>query len=109
MQDKYRQIRWVRFLPLLFILAGLPLASGLVPPNPAYGLRTPATLASDISWYRANAWSGWASILAGLAALAVNRRIDRSARLSPNAKAYAIVGSLLAVAIVPFVAGWLAA
>lgn len=50
MQDRYRQIRWVRFFPVLFVLIGAPLALKLVPPNPVYGFRTPATLASAAIW-----------------------------------------------------------
>jgi hypothetical protein len=55
----------------LFLVLGLPLVLGLVPPNPVYGLRTRRTLADPASWYRANRRGGLAMIAAGGLYLAV--------------------------------------
>jgi hypothetical protein len=38
---------------------GVPLARGLVPPNPLYGFRTSATLQDPGVWYSVNRLAGW--------------------------------------------------
>ena len=49
-----------------FVIAvvSVPMILNLVPRNPYYGFRTPATLASDEVWYPANRFAGWALLVA---------------------------------------------
>ena len=56
----------------LLALLALPLALQRVPPNPHFGVRTPASFASAAAWYAINAMAGLL-MLAGavLAAVAV--------------------------------------
>jgi len=42
----------------VFVLLGIPLAAGRVPPNGIYGFRTPATVADPSLWYRVNRIAG---------------------------------------------------
>lgn len=93
---KYYQIRWIRFMPLMVIALGLPMALQIVPPNSVYGLRTAATLASPASWYQTNHWAGLASVMLGCAALGGNLVIDRLSSVSADAKMYFIISSLFA-------------
>lgn len=52
-----------RYLPetvaLTIAASAVPLAAGWVPPNWAYGFRTPRTLSSLEEWYRANHLMGY--------------------------------------------------
>lgn len=99
--DRYRQMRWLRFVPLALGLLGLPMVLGLVPPNPIYGLRTAATLASETVWYSANFWSGLISLILGTAATVGNVLLDRATSRSPGQKLWMMLASLLIVAIAP--------
>ena len=49
-----------------FVIAvvSIPMILKLVPRNPYYGFRTPATLSSDELWYPANRFAGWALLIA---------------------------------------------
>jgi uncharacterized membrane protein len=105
----YHQIRWIRFLPVLFILVGLPLALELIPPNDVYGVRIPSTLASAESWYRANLWAGIFAMGFGFVAMIVTMAVDRSANVAPSAKAYIVLAATVCVAVLMAFAGILAA
>jgi len=50
----------------VFVLLGIPLAVGRVPPNGIYGFRTPATLADSSLWYRVNRIAGIELALGGM-------------------------------------------
>lgn len=50
---------------IVFALLSVPLILRLVPPNGSYGFRIPATQSSRAVWYPANAFSGWALVVAG--------------------------------------------
>ena len=52
---------------LLFILLGIPLIRRLVPPNPLYGFRLPATLRDRALWYTVNRRTGWLVVALGVA------------------------------------------
>jgi uncharacterized membrane protein len=54
-------------LPALLLVTGIPLALGIVPPNPFYGFRTSTTFSSDEVWYQVNRATGLALIAAGIA------------------------------------------
>ncbi len=105
----YQQIRWIRFLPVLFILIGLPLALGLIPPNDLYGIRISSTLASAESWYRANLWAGIFAIGFGFIATIVTVAVDRSANVAPSAKSYIVLAATAFVAVLIVFAGVMAA
>lgn len=49
---------------LVLAAVSIPLILGRVPPNGSYGFRTRLTLSSPDIWYRANAFSGWALLIA---------------------------------------------
>ena len=49
----------------------VPLYTGKIPPNPAYGLRTSATCDDEWVWYEANAKSGRELMARGSAIVAV--------------------------------------
>jgi uncharacterized membrane protein len=51
---------------LLFIVLGLPLVVGRIPPNKLYGFRTPATIADVSLWYRVNRAAGIDLVAGGL-------------------------------------------
>lgn len=48
----------------LIAAASVPLILRCVGPNPIYGFRTPRTLSSPEIWYPANAFAGWALLIA---------------------------------------------
>ncbi len=50
----------------LVTFVSLPLFLRRVGVNRAYGIRTPQTLLNSHNWYAANAFAGWAFILAAL-------------------------------------------
>ena len=63
------------FAPLLISAVSLPMALGLIAPNPIYGFRTGASLASADVWYRSNFAAGTAGVILGVAGALVNHRI----------------------------------
>lgn len=50
---------------------GIPLILRRVPPNGIYGLRTPFTQSSPDVWYPANAFGGWAIVVAAVVCVGV--------------------------------------
>jgi uncharacterized membrane protein len=59
-------------LPAILAVLAVPLALGMVPPNPLYGFRTSKTLSSPDIWYPANRFAGWLMIAAGALTLCFN-------------------------------------
>lgn len=57
----------VILLSVVVMAIGLPLILRRIPPNGFYGFRTPRTRADPALWYGANAFAGWALLLAALA------------------------------------------
>lgn len=49
---------------VVIALISIPLILEMVPPNGIYGFRTALTRSSPAIWYRANAFMGWALLLA---------------------------------------------
>jgi hypothetical protein len=86
---------------VLLVIISVPLILRLVPPNGVYGFRTPLTRSSSAIWYAANAFMGWALVIAAVisvTALAVlpatvNRWVQWAAFLVPLSGA--IVASFL--------------
>ena len=56
---------------ILITLLAIPLLLRRVPPNSLYGVRTPASFASDLDWYRINAIGGRYLVLSGIVILVV--------------------------------------
>lgn len=54
---------------LVSVGVGWPLWAGRIPPNGAYGIRSPRTMADEQLWYRANALAGRLMVQTGLAGL----------------------------------------
>ena len=46
-------------VPLVVLVLSMPMILDRVPPNSAYGFRTPKTLSSPEVWYPANRAAGW--------------------------------------------------
>ena len=68
----------VYILPGLSVVFGIPLALGLIPPNRFYGYRTRKTFSSAEVWYRANRFSGWCMVIAGILAFCHNAWFQHS-------------------------------
>jgi hypothetical protein len=49
---------------VVIAMISVPLILGLVPPNAVYGFRTAFTMSSREVWYPANAFLGWALLIA---------------------------------------------
>ena len=60
------------FIGLLFIVLGIPLKQGAVPPNYFYGFRTRKTLSDKEVWYAINRVTGIDMIGAGVAIVATS-------------------------------------
>lgn len=59
-------LKWIFFGEgLLFLVLGIPLALGRVPPNGTYGFRTAKTLSNPTIWYAANRSAGYDLIVGG--------------------------------------------
>lgn len=54
------------FVGLLFIGLSLPMIMRKVPPNPIYGFRVAKTMNNPDIWYKANEYSGWTMLWAGV-------------------------------------------
>ncbi|QSQ15719.1 SdpI family protein [Myxococcus landrumensis] len=52
-------------LGMMYIVLGVPLVLGKVPPNGGYGFRTPKTLSDPRIWYAANRVTGQDLVIAG--------------------------------------------
>jgi len=101
-------IRAAPLLPLIFVLIGLPMALGLVPPNAFYGIRTAETLAVDEIWYAANSVAGTAAVVFGLTGTAINIGVRRSASATLGQKQYVSYVTTILVALAMTVAGLIA-
>ena len=51
---------------VLVAIISVPLILGVVPPNGIYGFRTAVTRSSRAIWYPANAFMGWALLVAAV-------------------------------------------
>lgn len=54
------------WIPLLFIILGIPLIFRKIPPNHVYGVRTKLTLSNKTIWYNINQYLGWYLLIAGI-------------------------------------------
>ena len=62
----------IAYVPLLVLALSIPLVLDKVPPNRAYGFRTPKTLSSQGVWYPANRAAGWFMLAAGVISICFN-------------------------------------
>ena len=95
-------------VPLLFAAVCLPMALELIGPNGFYGVRTPATAASDAEWYRINQSAGIVGMIAGVIGFAANLLIARS-QLAASRRTLACLAIVVAVALVMVVSSLAAA
>jgi uncharacterized membrane protein len=51
---------------VIYVVISIPLILRVVPPNGIYGFRNHATLSSATIWYPANAFAGWALVVAAV-------------------------------------------
>ena len=58
--------------PLLVLVLSIPMILGKVPPNSAFGFRTPKTLSSQEVWYPANRAAGWFILAAAVVSICFN-------------------------------------
>ena len=91
--------------PLLIALVCVPLALEMMGPNPIYGVRTSASLASQEVWYRANFYAGVTGVLSGLIGAIANLRIARSSLIAAHIKPWLTLGVTLVVAACILLAG----
>ena len=59
-------------VPLLILALSIPMILDRVPPNGAYGFRTPKTLESEEVWYPANRAAGWFMLAAAALSICFN-------------------------------------
>ena len=59
-------------VPLLILVLSVPMILGNVPPNGAYGFRTPKTMSSPEVWYPANRAAGWFMLAAMVVSICFN-------------------------------------
>ena len=59
-------------VPLLILALSIPMILDKVPPNGAYGFRTPKTLESEEVWYPANRAAGWFMLAAMVVSICFN-------------------------------------
>lgn len=59
-------------VPLLILALSIPMILDRVPPNGAYGFRTPKTLESEKVWYPANRAAGWFMLAAAVLSICFN-------------------------------------
>lgn len=74
--------RLLVFSPLLIAAVCLPMALGLIAPNPLYGFRTSPSLASAAVWYESNFSAGIAGVVLGIAGALLNYRIVGTGRIN---------------------------
>lgn len=82
---------------------GLPMAIGVIPPNPIFGFRAAHTLA----WYDANFWAGTTAIVLGLGGAAFLLVLSRRRSISETAQIYASTGTTVFVMIAMAIAGFI--
>ena len=65
---------------LIIAVTAVPMMAGWVPPNPYYGFRTPATMASEQAWYSANRLMGLWMIASQAAAVLTMSHVSAAMR-----------------------------
>lgn len=95
-------------LPIVYIIAGIPLALKRVAPGGVYGFRTPETLSSPDVWYSVNFVGGLSLILAGVLAFIFIWVLHKPTKTGSIRKLIASLGvSILAVLVAIMAAFWL--
>ena len=93
--------------PLIIAVFSLPMALGVIPPNPIYGFRTAASMASREAWYSANVSAGiTGAALGALGAVLIHSLLRKDP--PDTAKALMAAGISLSVALLSLAAGLLA-
>lgn len=88
---------------LIIAVVSIPMVLRRVPPNPLYGFRTKLTLSNPDIWYRANAFSGWALMVAAAVSLALLWLVPEAVLALPWIALATFLGPLLASVVASFV------
>jgi uncharacterized membrane protein len=67
---------------VVFMIISVPLILRIVPPNGIYGFRTALTQSNSAIWYQANAFDGWALLIASAISATVLMLLPSTARRS---------------------------
>jgi hypothetical protein len=67
---------------VLFMIISVPHILRVVPPNRVYGFRTSLTMSNSAIWYQANAFNGWALLIASAISATVLMFLPATARRS---------------------------
>jgi SdpI/YfhL protein family len=84
-------------------LIAIPLALRMIPPNAFYGFRTPLTRSTPEIWYQANAFCGWAVMVASCVSALLLILAPAAAMADPPAALAAFLVPLTAAVIAAFV------
>jgi hypothetical protein len=85
------------FIFVIFGVLSVPLILRRVPPNRFYGFRTRVTLSSKDIWYPANAFFGWALLVAAVVGVGAVSLLPRTA-VARAEVVFAVVMAPLALA-----------
>ena len=84
----------------VFIVSGIPLKQGRVPPNYFYGFRTPRTLRDEKVWYPVNRVLGVDMIRVGVVIIAVSLvMLAMRGLISAEMAVFVVVGTLILSAL----------
>ena len=83
-------------------LVSIPLIMRIVPPNRIYGFRTRRTLANESTWFRANAFAGWALFIAAIASAVLLMTVHPAFAVHAGFATVMFVGPLLIAVIASF-------
>lgn len=109
MTQLYILIPLILFSYLLIIKLVLPMSRGEVPPNGAYGFRTPLTLSDDRIWFIANRVAGQWMFGACVTGILVSGGACVALWSQPLVLVAVLCGVLMAAAILPVFPAHLAA
>jgi hypothetical protein len=81
-EDPQRQRARLLASCVLITIISVPLILRVVPPNGVYGFRNAETLSNRAIWYQANAFMGWALVIASAISATIVVRVRMTARRS---------------------------
>ena len=86
----------------LVALASIPLMMRIVPPNRIYGFRTRRTLSNESTWFRANAFAGWALFFAAITSAVLLMSVHPKIAVHAGFATAMFVGPILLAVIASF-------
>ena len=97
------------FSGVLFVVFGIPLKQGRVPPNRFYGFRTPRTLTNETVWYAVNRVTGADMVASGIAIIAVSLvMMALRGFITPDAAIMVVLATMIASALYMAIHGFMA-